>query len=325
MIIAGMSTPLSAPMPLPPHSGDALPAHTLSWVDLAEWAWIRAEGPDAASFLQGQLTQDVLTLGEERARPAGYCTAKGRLLATFVLWREGPESVGLACSRDVVEATVKRLRMFVLRAKCVLTVMDDRPLRGVLGHLPQTLGDADWATHHEDGLRWIRLPAADGLPPCAMVVPDAGVAAPSFSPAAREAWDLAEVTRAVPRVVAATVDHFVPQMVNLELVGGVNFQKGCYPGQEVVARSQYRGTLKRRAFLLDSPVPLAPGAEIFHAEDPEQPAGEVVLCARQGSAHVVLAEMKIAATQGGSLHAGSAGGERLALRALPYALPTEAA
>jgi folate-binding protein YgfZ len=132
------------------------------------------------------------------------------------------------------------------------------------------------------------------------------------------------VQSGVARIVAATVEQFVPQMVNLELVGGVNFQKGCYPGQEVVARSQYRGTLKRRAFLVRSRGPLAPGVEVFHSADPAQPAGKVVLAASApDGGHAALVELKIAATHGpGELRAGAA---VLSTTALPYALPTEAA
>jgi folate-binding protein YgfZ len=130
----------------------------------------------------------------------------------------------------------------------------------------------------------------------------------------------------VPRIVAATVDRFVPQMVNLELVGGVDFGKGCYPGQEVVARSQYRGTLKRRAALVQSPVPLLAGQELFSSADPEQPAGLVVLAGTlRGQHHAALVELKIAALISGTLHAGAADGVVLEAVALPYAIPAEAA
>jgi tRNA-modifying protein YgfZ len=121
------------------------------------------------------------------------------------------------------------------------------------------------------------------------------------------------------------VEQFVPQMVNLELVGGVDFKKGCYPGQEVVARSQYRGTLKRRAYVLEGDVALAPGMEIFHADDPGQPAGLVALAGSQGGRHAALAELKIAASSAGTLHAGSASGPALRVGALPYAIPVDAA
>jgi hypothetical protein len=114
-------------------------------------------------------------------------------------------------------------------------------------------------------------------------------------------------------------------MVNLELVGGVNFQKGCYPGQEIVARSQYRGTLKRRAYVLHSAAALAPGQEVFLAAEPEQPAGMVALAGSWAGQHAGLVELKIAALAAGPLHAGSAQGPLLTLAELPYAIPAEAA
>jgi tRNA-modifying protein YgfZ len=121
--------------------------------------------------------------------------------------------------------------------------------------------------------------------------------------------------------VAATADQFVPQMLNLELLGGVNFKKGCYPGQEVVARSQYRGTLKRRCYLMDSAAPVTAGMEVFHSDDPGQPAGMVVLAASspQG-AHAALVELKMVALQCGTLHAGSADGPLFSPATLPYPL-----
>ena len=130
----------------------------------------------------------------------------------------------------------------------------------------------------------------------------------------------------IARIVAATSEHFVPQMVNLELVGGVNFQKGCYPGQEVVARSQYRGTLKRRAFALTGPSAMLPGQEIFHSADPGQPAGEVAVSGRLSEGRfAALAELKISATHDGSLHLGASDGPLLQKAALPYPVPLDAA
>jgi tRNA-modifying protein YgfZ len=129
----------------------------------------------------------------------------------------------------------------------------------------------------------------------------------------------------VPRIVAATVEQFVPQMVNFEIVGGVSFQKGCYPGQEVVARSQYRGTVKRRAFVFESTAAAAPAQEIFHSADREQPAGMVVNAASCDGRHLLLAEVKLAALDGGTLHLVSADGPLLTRADMPYAVPLEAA
>jgi folate-binding protein YgfZ len=170
---------------------------------------------------------------------------------------------------------------------------------------------------------WTRLPAADGVPRALRLGAPPAPAMPALAP---EVWRWLEVRSGVPRIVAATADRFVPQMINFELLDGVNFKKGCYPGQEVVARSQYRGTLKRRTYLVDSPAALAAGTEVFHSEDPGQPAGAVVLAASlPEGAHTALVELKIAATESGSLHAGAPDGPALQLAALPYTLEPLAA
>ena len=288
---------------------------------LSDWGVIRASGADAAKFLHGQLTQDVERLPEGQARPAGYCSAKGRLLATFVIWRAGPDIL-LACSADLLPAVLKRLAMFVLRAQCKLVdASAELPLWGVAGGAP---GSA-WAVTTTPGLQQIELPPAvvDGQPVARRL--QVGGTAPAAPAMDEAAWRWLEVHSGVARIVAATVEQFVPQMINLELVGGVNFSKGCYPGQEVVARSQYRGTLKRRAQVLLSPVALTPGSEIFHSADPGQPAGMVVLGGSWAAAYAALAELKLAALAGGTLHAGSADGPLLTTTALPYAIPAEAA
>jgi len=294
---------------------------------LSDWGVIRAEGPDAASFLHGQLTQDITHLDAQHARMAGYCSAKGRLLATFIVWRPAPEQVLLACSADLLPATLKRLSMFVLRAKCKLNdASGEVVLHGLAGASAQTWlgGDAPpeaWALRIKGSAQIIRLPDADTIPRWIAAGP---AEAPPLPPIDASAWDWLEVRSGVPRVTAATGEQFVPQMLNLELLGGVDFKKGCYPGQEVVARSQYRGTLKRRTYLLDSDAALTPGAEVFHSADPSQPAGMVVLAAsRPDGRHAALVELKIAAIEGGGLHAVSADGPRLSLQPLPYPLDTE--
>lgn len=284
-------------------------------VRLSDWGLIRASGEEARSFLHGQLTQDVQHLEPGVARLAGYCSAKGRLLASFVMWLDANGDVLLACSADVLPATLKRLSMFVLRAKCKLSdATAERPLHGLMGSAVPP-GAAWSVTDHA----LVRLPAGAGIPRALWL---------GETPATLlelERWRWLEVRSGVARVVGATVEKFVPQMVNLELVGGVNFQKGCYPGQEVVARSQYRGTLKRRSFVLTSDAPVQAGQEVFDPADPDQPAGQVVLAAAPaGLTPVALVELKIAASTG-ALHAGAPDGPALHLAALPYAIPTEAA
>jgi folate-binding protein YgfZ len=290
---------------------------------LPEWGLIRAVGPDAGTFLQGQLSNDVLSQSVGEARWAGYCSAKGRLLASFLVLRRGPEEWWLLCSADLLAQTLKRLRMYVLRAKCVL----DEPglaLHGGCGldGLPAVAALAPMGAVAEGEAHWVRLADVAGQPRWLRAGP-AGSAPPGADLDLAH-WQWLEVRSGVARVVAATVEAFVPQMVNLELVGGVNFKKGCYPGQEVVARSQYRGTLKRRTQLWRSPVALQPGQEVFHSGDPSQPAGAVVLAAPAAGAWEALVETRLEALQGGTLHLGAADGPALQPGRLPYEVPFEA-
>jgi hypothetical protein len=220
----------------------------------------------------------------------------------------------------------------VLRAKCrLIDASAGLPLWGLAGEAAlQALGAGAPATV------WARAPIGDNE---VIRLPDAlaggapvprylwvGAGPPALPPLDLEAWRALEAASGVARIEAATVEQFVPQMVNLDLVDGVSFQKGCYPGQEVVARSQYRGTLKRRAYVVHSGQALAPGMEVFDAADPGQPAGMVVLAGTlPGGIHTSLVELKRAALQGGALRAGSPEGVLLTPGALPYEIAAELA
>ena len=317
-----MSPALHADLP-----SRALPNVPHGAVHLHDWGVIRAQGADATKFLHGQLTQDVEHLQDGDVKLAGYCSAKGRLQATFVMWRRGPEEVLLACSADLLPTVLKRLSMFVLRAKCKLSdASAELPLWGLAG--PAAAGGAEGGgadVGDADGGELLQLPdAVVAGAPVARALRVGGIE-PSKPRLDIEAWRWLEVHSGVARIVAATSEQFVPQMVNLELVGGVNFQKGCYPGQEIVARSQYRGTLKRRAYVLESALPLQPGQEVFLAGVAEQPAGMVALAGSWDGRHAGLVELKVAALAAGTLHAGSAAGPVLTLVDLPYAIPADAA
>jgi folate-binding protein YgfZ len=291
-------------------------------VRLSDWTTLRTHGADAATFLQGQLTQDVTGLLRGQARLSGYCSPKGRLLASFIIWRIGDEEFGLLCSADLAAAVRKRLSMFVLRARCRI---DDATgqwsVFGLAGPAAaQWAGAAipPWRVR-EQGLQWlIGLDAADRVPRWLLVQP-ADMPPPALPALEGLAWQWLEVMSGVPRITAATAEHFVPQMINFEVVGGVHFQKGCYPGQEVVARSQYRGTIKRRMHLFATTGSAHPGQEVFHSGDAAQPAGLVVnAAALPGAGTRVLVEVKLAAFEGGSLHLGSVEGPLLQRLPLPY-------
>jgi len=299
-------------------------------VVLDDWGLLRVSGADAIAFLNGQLTQQMAGLRPDEARLAGYCSAKGRLLATFTAWSVAADDVVLACSADIAAATAKRLSMYVLRAKC--RVQDVSAEYVVVGRTTEAANDEplDRSARHGpwpvavDGDGWaITLPTVQRVGRQLIVRPRAQPL-PAESPLDPQAWRWLEASSAVPRITAATVEQFVPQMVNLEIVGGVDFRKGCFPGQEVVARSQYRGTLKRRMFLFDSAQAAQPGQDIMHSEDPSQPAGMVVNAGTlAGRGTRVLAEVKLAALESGTLHAGSIDSEALRRVELPYSF-TEA-
>jgi len=301
-------------------------------VALTHWGVIRARGMDAVKFLQGQLTNDVAQLGASAARLAGFCSAKGRLQASFVMWTAGPDEVLLACSASVLQATLKRLSMFVMRAQCKLTdASADVAVWGLAGDAALALvsGVAVWDRFDDArGNTVIRLPDANAQLRCLHVgVPASGAAAMSL-----DDWRWLEVQSGLPTIEAPTAEKFVPQMLNYELVGGVDFRKGCYPGQEIVARSQYRGTVKRRMFLFDIDGEAAPGQEVFHVNDPDQPAGMVVNAAPRPGAGIsdetrgvsALVEVKLAALGDGTLHLGAVDGAVLLRRDLPYEVPSDA-
>jgi tRNA-modifying protein YgfZ len=291
---------------------------------LTDWALLRARGADAATFLQSQLTQDVLSLADGQLRLSGYCSPKGRLLASMWVWRMAADEFGLLCSADLAAPLLKRLSMYVLRSKCKLDdASGEWAVFGLAGAAAmQWLGDVAVEPGRatlRDGAWVLGLPVAEGHARFQLVQP-AQAAAPPVPPIDGKQWQRLEVTSGVPRITAATVEQFVPQMINFERVGGVDFQKGCYPGQEVVARSQYRGTLKRRMHLFATDGVAQPGQELFHSADPSQPAGMVVNAACDGSSTRLLAEVKLAALDGGTLHLGSAQGPVLQRLALPYSV-----
>lgn len=295
---------------------------------LADLAVIEALGPDAASFLHGQLSQDVLHQPANALRLAAYCSAKGRMQATAWVMRPEPDRAWLLTDAGVMPAWLKRLSMFVLRAQVKLRAAEHAAAPwGLAGTQVAQVCPAALALEPRQVCAWAegllaRLDDVQGVPRWLWVGPSSAAGWLQGLPQLPEgAWAWMEVASAVARVSPATVDQFVPQMVNFEQVGGVNFQKGCYPGQEVVARSQYRGSVKRRAQLALVQDQAQPGQEVFSAADPGQPAGMVVLAAAvpgKPGEHLVLAEIKLDAVANGTLCLGSALGRPLRLAPLPY-------
>jgi len=288
---------------------------------------IQAQGEDASSFLHNQLSNDVLLLPVGQSRLAAFCSAKGRMQASFIVIKTAPDTVLLLLSQDLLAQTLKRLSMFVLRAKVKMSDATSQwQLRGLLGNNALTAagGAGPWQTTVQDGAHTVALyPAvlSDSPIPRALWIAPAGHTLPAGSDLPTEVWQWAEVMSGVTLVNQPVFEAFVPQMLNYESVGGVNFKKGCYPGQEVVARSQFRGTLKRRLALVHSPVLLTAGQEVFSPEDPEQACATVVLSAARpnGQGFDSLVSGTLESMQTG-WHVDKTDGQTLDFLPLPYPL-----
>ena len=288
---------------------------------------IQAQGEDAANFLHNQLTNVVLLLPVGQARLAAFCNAKGRMQASFVVVKTAPDMVLLVMPQDLLAQTLKRLSMFVLRAKVKLTDASNQwQLRGLLGDSARAaVADAaPWQTVAWAGGHAVALypaVAGDARQERAFWIGAQDQVTPEGPAVSAEVWAWGSVLSGVPFVTLPVFEAFVPQMLNYESVGGVNFKKGCYPGQEVVARSQFRGTLKRRMARVFSPVMLQAGQDVFTPTDPDQPCGTVVQCAARpnGQGFDALVSGTLESMQTG-WHAGSATDETLELLPLPYAL-----
>lgn len=313
---------------------DPAPAASLR-PTLDHLALLAVRGPDARGFLDTQLTRNVPSFeagpSVSRASIAGYCSPKGRLLATFAVWADRSpggeseiESIFMLVSRDIGETIARRLRMYVLRAKVVIEdLTTTHAIEGIpAAAAPREAASLDpWAVHRDGAITWVRFPAADGYGRLARVAP-LHAAAPAEQMDAAQ-WRLADVRAGIPRITAPTQDRFVPQMVNLEALGGVDFKKGCFPGQEVVARSQYLGKLKRRmalASIAGDEVP-QPATDVWSVED-QGPVGLVVNAELGTDGRVwLLVEIPLAFFDSHALQIAKGDGPALKIEELPYALP----
>ena len=318
------------------------PQNTPNQATLPQWGLIFVEGEDAASFLQNQLSNSVLGLSRtfapqvaqtyDSVRLVGYCSPKGRLLASawlglFPSDANATDRFALFISKDIATSTAKRLAMFVLRSK--VKVIDASSEWTVSGYC---CDDGDIGELQiEAGQIGLRLPdvlANNQTYSRALIAGKNDKLEKCLSDDATQ-WNHLEVMSAIPRIVLATQEQFVPQMINFESVAGVDFKKGCYPGQEIVARSQYRGAIKRRLQLAHTNqdslggILTTPGLEIFHANDPSQPAGMVVLSSpspADPNRIDLQVECKLEALESGEIHLGSAQGPVLKIDSLPYPL-----
>ena len=288
--------------------------------DLGHYGLIRFSGPDAQSFLHNQLTCDVAALESGKSTYGSYCNPKGRVLATFLLWRGG-EDYFMQLPSPLREPIQKQISKYILRAK--VKAADASPewvLMGVAGKDAAALSQRVAGGETVIKLPGERYEIAVARGKAQAVLAALASEAEKTSP---EYWDWLDIRAGVPVVLPATQEAFVPQMLNLDLIGGVSLTKGCYPGQEIVARMHYRGTLKQRMYLAniagsDSP---QPGDKLYSPDFGEQACGTIVNAARspEGGSDV-LAVIQIASAEKGNVHWKSPSGPMLKLMQLPYSV-----
>lgn len=307
--------------------------HAPGFTRLDHLGLIVVRGADARTFLHGQLTCDIDSLSPERCQHGGYCTAKGRLLATFLIWQR-EDAFHMQISAGLREAVQMQLSKFILRAKVkAADASANYACIGISGEgaaqvLKQLLGTvpaAPYEVRHIADASVMKLPveryeiaiAAAG----ARALEDA--LSKHASAAATEVWDWLDIRAGIPVITPLTQEAFVPQMVNLDQLGGVSFTKGCYPGQEIVARMHYRGGLKQRMYRVHIAADAAPqaGDKLYSTRFGEQACGMIVRAApAPGGGYDALAVMQIVEAQDGNVHWSTADGPVLRLLELPYSV-----
>lgn len=318
---------------LPAQEEAALAARETVLIPLTHLGLIQANGDEAASFLHNIGSNEVKKLALDRAQHNSLNSPKGRMLANFIVWRSETGYL-LALSADLHASILKKLSMYVLRSKLKLSdAGNERVLLGLAGPqaesilatskltpTSETLGVTQGETRviHLDPHRYILDCPAESAPQLWQTLRDAGA-----HRAGSSAWRWLDIQAGLPLITAQTQDEFIAQMLNFELLGGVNFQKGCYPGQEIVARTQYLGKLKKRMYraLIDDADAATVDTDLYAPEFGEQSCGKVLMAAAspEGGAEL-LAVMQISAFEAGEVHLGSPHGPRLTLATLPYAI-----
>ena len=323
-------------------SASAKPACAL--IDLSQLGLIAVAGPEAQTFLQGQLSNDLRELSETHTQLSSHCSAKGRMLANFRVLRF-EESLFLLLPRVQKDSLLKRLRMFLLRAKATIDDASDALVCiGLIGACAETsltqafgrLPSEPNAMLRKDATALIRIADANANPRYLLIGPAEAARgaweaarADGAEPSNPDLWALHDIRAGIPTVLPETSDSFVPQMANMQLIDGVSFHKGCYTGQEVVARMQYLGKLKRRMYIAQAELdadaePPAPGTLLSSPNSTsEQASGRVVDARATGNGHwEMLVVAEISAAESGELRLGDAG-PVLRISPPPYGFPSE--
>lgn len=302
--------------------------------DLSHLALLQVSGADAATFLQGQITNDIQLLDGSNSQYAGYCMAKGRLLAIFLAFTHYGH-FHLQLNGALGEQIAKRLRMYVLRSKVTIADSSNDVVRiGISGPnataaLQAIFADIPPAPHQLVNLETATIIRLPGTAPRFEILTEPQHAEPlwdqlqkSCAPVGKAAWDWLDIRAGIPDITPATQEAFVPQMVNLDALNGISFNKGCYTGQEIVARTHYLGKVKRRTHLahVDTPALPQPGAMVY-GTDSTEPVGMVVSAApAPGGGYDLLAEIRLESVEAGAVRLENSAGPMLTLLPLPYSL-----
>ncbi|MCL5669666.1 MAG: folate-binding protein, partial [Gammaproteobacteria bacterium] len=289
-------------------------------------------------FLQGQLSNDLSAVSATRAQFSAWCSAQGRVLALMTVFKRG-DAYYLQLPREILESTLKRLRLYVLRAQATLTDVSDMLIQiGVAGaqaaeHLKKQFGslpDAPYAIMQHEQTSLVRLPSE--TPRFLLAAPYSAARAlwetlsAALTPTGSAPWRLLDIRAGLPALYPGTQDQFIPQMLNLDMLGALSFTKGCYPGQEIVARTRHLGEVKRRLYLASVPSGTAPqpGAALYGREGAQ--IGQVISAeASPAGGFDLLAVLQITQAKPDNAHLGGASGPLLYFSATSYATPGNSA
>ncbi len=308
-------------------------------MDLSQFGLIAIHGEEAATFMQNLFCNDIREVDSNTSQLSAICSAKGRVIANFRIFMRG-DSYYLQLPMDQVEGVLKRLQMYKMMSNVdILDASDsfvrigccgptiEQELATVSAQLPTQANDVV----QQQKITLIRLP---GTPSRFELIGEFEEIKKAWqrlnvqaAPVGSYQWQLHDILNGLPNIGQAVSEAFVPQMVNMHKIGALSFTKGCYPGQEIVARSQYLGKLKRQMYLAhtDSDTPARPGDEIFNSRSGEV-AGKVVDCQLSaGQGYDLLAVLRIADAEIGGLVLGSSDGVSIKIGKLPYQESDESA
>jgi len=302
--------------------------------DLSQFGILRVAGEDAQTFLQSMLSNDIREVSNAKAQYSSLNTAKGRVLTTMLIWQDGNDYL-LQLPRELLATMLKKLSMYVLRAKVKVTDASveivvlglsgskaSEIVQNHFGELPeQPLGTAKFEQASALKLDESRFQISTSPQQAAKLWEALKEKA---RPVGSPCWDWLNIRAGIATILPQTQENFVAQMINLDLIGGINFNKGCYPGQEIVARTHYLGKLKRRMYLahIDSNELPQSGDELYSTDMENQACGVIAnVSTAPGGGFDALVVIQIASHDAYPVHLGSQQGTKLSFQALPYTMP----